>query len=522
MTTVRKIIVEMRESSSGPRASAASAAPALVATPGVQIDTEFAPVPVVDAVQSRSGRSLSLFDDDDDGEGMDSIVSSTYIMRASVDPSADPEEVAERLKKQNTQVVEVFSDVAIQPAAICPGDGPAGSDADVEALLAVPALRRRRLDGSGVMVAIVDTGINLEYLRSRGKNPRFNKARSWVPAPGLVPGELPVDHGTMCAYDACIAAPNCTLLDIALLQSTASGGTIMEGFLSDGVRAYRHLLDIMLAPRRPGDNASLVVNNSWGMFHPSWDFPIGHPGNYSDNPNHPFNRIVGALARAGADILFAAGNCGADCPDGRCQGVVDRAIYGANSHPAVLSVAGVDVTKLRVGYSTIGPGRLSRRKPDLCGYTHFAGSGVYAADGGTSAATPVVAGVVAALRTRFPYRKGRPLTTPARVRHLLRKTAEDVGLPGYDFAHGYGIVNGRSIARLFKLSPAAVADPRIAAETASTEGSDAELSVEPRPLELEALLEHEHPKPAAPQAPAASNGSGAREQARGIQPRIPA
>src|SRR5699024_6041208 len=151
------------------------------------------------------------------------------------------------------------------------------------------------------------------------------------------------------------------------------GGTIMEGILSDAIRAYRHLLDVMNAPRRPGDSRSLVVNNSWGMFHPSWDWPVGHPANYSDNPNHPFNIIVATLERAGADILFAAGNCGADCPDGRCQGVTTKTIYAANSSPAVTCVAGVDTTKTRVGYSAIGPGRLTQRKPDISGYTHFQG-----------------------------------------------------------------------------------------------------------------------------------------------------
>ena len=190
----------------------------------------------------------------------------------------------------------------------------------------------------------------------------------------------------------------------------------------------------------------MVVNNSWGMFHPSWDFPVGDPGNYSDNPNHPFNRIVGALERAGADILFAAGNCGADCPDGRCRGVTAMAIYGANSHPQVLSVAGVDTSKQRVGYSAIGPGRLDRMKPDISGYTHFKGSGVYSADGGTSAATPVVAGVVAAVRSVFPYDPATPASAPAAVRNMLTKTAEDRGLVGYDFEYGWGIVNGCRLA----------------------------------------------------------------------------
>jgi subtilisin family serine protease len=222
----------------------------------------------------------------------------------------------------------------------------------------------------------------------------------------------------------------------------------MSGFLSDAVLAYRHLLNIQLAPRRPGEGGSMVVNNSWGMFHPSWDFPVGHPGNYSDNPNHPFNRIVGALARAGADIVFAAGNCGADCPDGRCGGVTTMAIYGANSHEDVYSVAGVDTEKNRVGYSAIGPGRLSRLKPDISGYTHFRGSGVYPADGGTSAAAPVVTGMVAAVRSKIPYDATIPDSSPTALRNMLTKTAEDRGMVGYDFEYGWGIINGCRIAEL--------------------------------------------------------------------------
>ena len=369
---------------------------------------------------------------------------STYLVRATIDESKIGTVTAAAEASQ--AVVGVFADVALQPCLICPGSPPMGTDTDVERLLGVPRLKDCGMDGSGVLVAIVDTGVNMSYLNSHGKNPTFDAARSWTPVAGLVPGSLPVDHGTMCAFDACIAAPNCTLLDIALLQSGRPGRTIMEGFLSDAVLAYRHLLDIMLAPKRPGESRSMVVNNSWGMFHPSWDFPVGDPGNYSDNPNHPFNRIVGALERAGADILFAAGNCGANCPDGRCQGVTANAIYGANSHPLVLSIAGVDTSKARVGYSSIGPGRLTQQKPDLSSYTHFKGSGVYPADGGTSAATPVASGVVAALRSKLPYDASLPQTSPAAIRNMLIKTAEDAGLLGYDFEYGWGIVNGCRLA----------------------------------------------------------------------------
>lgn len=374
----------------------------------------------------------------------------TYLVRGVVEDEAALKTL-EQSATGKSNVIQVYADVKIESQLICPGSPAMGTDSDIEKLLCVQRMHECNMDGSGVLVAIVDTGFNVEYLLSRGKRPNFDVARSWAWNPTVTPGSVPVDHGTMCAYDACIAAPKCTLLDIVLLRplSAPPGGSLMGALLSDAVLAYRHLLNIMLAPRRPGEGYSMVVNNSWGMFHPSWDFPVGHPGNYSDNPNHPFNRIVAALEISGADILFAAGNCGRDCPDGRCQGVTAMAIYGANSHPQVLSVGGVDISKERVGYSAIGPGRLDRLKPDICGYTHFRGSGVYSADGGTSAATPVVAGVVAAVRSKLPYDPGTPDTSPAAIRNMLIKTAEDRGLVGYDFEYGWGIVNGCQLTEVF-------------------------------------------------------------------------
>jgi len=429
----------------GPEAAeAVAAAAALPPLPGVQLDTSYPPTQL-------PGRQAAERSDDPTDTALEMFAltlepeQSTYLVRAFVEED-EAEATAERLRERE-DVVGVYADPEVKPTIVCPGSAAVGTDADVERLLCTAALHAAGADGTGVLVAIVDTGLNVAYLNSRGKTPAFDSTRSWSVAAGTVPGAVPVNHGTMCAYDVCIAAPKCTLIDVALLRPFTATPSGFAAFLSDAVRAYRHLVEIMLEEKRPGGFRSLVVNNSWGMFDPAWDFPPGDAGNYSDNPNHPFNLIVGDLARAGADILFAAGNCGPDCPDGRCGGHTSNAIYGANGHGSVLCVAGVDVTKTRVGYSTVGPGRLTHNKPDISSYTHFRGSGVYPADGGTSAATPVAAGVVAAVRSRLPYDPATPSTHPAAIRTLLTTTAEDLGSAGYDFRHGFGVIDGCALER---------------------------------------------------------------------------
>lgn len=438
-----KILIEMRATADADPFGAA-AGPVAGGLPGVSYDMDFGTIALPGA-QERGPKDA--FDLSIGLEVLDDPSAATTIMRGEVETSEIDALLARAAR--DPSIVGIFADVAIAPTIICPGSAPMGTDATVEKLLCTAAMARQGMDGRGVTVAVVDTGFNLAYLNGKGKHPGFDAANSWTWSAASVPGAVPVNHGTMCAFDVCIAAPRCTLLDVVLLHPVASGGggSIMSGLLSDAVKAYKHLYSYIKTPRRPGENKSLVVTNSWGMFHPSWDYPPGHPLNYSHNINHPFCKMVALLESVGADILFAAGNCGPDCPDSRCQGLVTGGIYGANSHPAVLSVAGADVSQNRVGYSNVGPGDISRRKPDVTGYTHFAGSGVYASDGGTSAATPVVAGVVAAVRSKLPYDSGVSTTFPAAVRGLVTSTAIDKGPAGYDYLYGHGIINGCGIRR---------------------------------------------------------------------------
>ncbi len=413
--------------------------------PGFSLDESYTPVKLPNRVQRERVGSMEvgrLFTFDSRPEA------STYLIRGEVENKDALDRLIETVE-QDPNGVGVFSDPRISTFSVNPQDA-VGNHTDVANLLEISKLQARGMDGSSVMVAIVDTGININYLRDKGVNVNFDAGKSWTPIddPIYGPGRYPPDHGTMCAFDVCIAAPNCTLLDYALLRSTAGGEPFMEGFLSDAAKAYNKLLELLTINEQ--NKPRLVINNSWGMYDLSWDFPVGHPGNYSDNPNHPFNTIVESLDDADADILFAAGNCGNECPLEKCNGATDRPIYGANSHQNVLCVAGVTIDKIRLCYSSQGPGRLDPNKPDICVYTHFKGSDIDdLPDTGTSAACPVAAGVIAAIRTVISPND----FSPAVLRNIICRSAEDLGQIGFDYDHGFGIINVANIIdNLYKTS----------------------------------------------------------------------
>lgn len=356
----------------------------------------------------------------------------TYAVRAIF----DDEEAVHRLRRERAgHIVGMFADPAVSvfPSAYC-GSAAVGTTADVARRLGVPVLRAHGLTGKHVHVAVVDTGID-------GR--RIPVAGGWAPLAGYVPGSAKPDHGTMAAYDVRIAAPDAQIYDYALLRTQA--GTTWAAFLSDAITAFADLIERMNAT--PG---RWVVNNSWGMFDRSEDAAVGSPENYSANPDHPFNQMTGSLVAAGADVFFAAGNCGAQCPDRRC-GTGDtgpgQSIHGANSHPDVVTVAAVTVTDRRLGYSSQGPGGLHARKPDLAAFSHFEGSGVSPVDGGTSAASPVAAGVAAALRQRFPP----SALTPAQLKGALQRSARDLASRGWDYDLGYGVIDAAAAARALGL-----------------------------------------------------------------------
>ena len=62
----------------------------------------------------------------------------------------------------------------------------------------------------------------------------------------------------------------------------------------------------------------------------------------------------------------------------------------------------------------------------------------YVQAAGTSAATPIAAGVAALVKA------ANPSLTPPQIRTILQQTAQDIGKPGYDPLFNFGLLDARA------------------------------------------------------------------------------
>lgn len=394
---------------------------------GLELNEEMAPVPmfsesghlegeILDGISAFSARDLSA-----------DLPSVTQVVSARADEGA-----IEELRNQPGVRVWPDSEIVFHEVD-CDPYAPGVDVATIQQALGVAEPWGAGAKGAGIVVGILDQGIHgATYPVAGGYSQPF----------GQSPGMAPITtHGSMCAADVLVAAPEAKLYDYPFMARQRSGGAI-------------DMFNAALEQRRL-DGTPQVLSNSWG--YRTVPSQSQFPQHEVWNIGHPLHRKIREVVTSGATVLFSAGNCGQPCPTGNCDPSSigpGRSIHASGALAEVITIAAVNASGVRIGYSSQGPGMFEHSKPDFACYSHFFGNfgpGRPAAalsdtpfDSGTSAACPVAAGVVATLLS------AQPSLSPDAVRQALLHGAGAEWNPDT----GYGIVNAAASFRSIAGAPA--------------------------------------------------------------------
>lgn len=305
----------------------------------------------------------------------------------------------------------------------------------------------RGIDGRGVTIAIVDEGIEFRHP---------DLMPNWVVGSGYDYNDRdndPSPSGNDDRHGTAVAG-------IALAASNSIGG------LGIAHRAGLVPLRLIAGPFRTGDEAEAlsyrrdevdIYNNSWG--------PSDRPGvRYADASNVLKSALASNVRQGrggrGNIYVWAAGNGGING---------DNSNYdGYNASPYTISVGAVGHDDIRAGYSEPGANLLlvapsggrgaGILTTDNTGFSGYTSGDFYTNFSGTSAAAPMVSGVVALML------QARPSLGWRDVQQILALAAVPVDLndggwsrngAGYWVSHyyGFGRVDAASAVRLAEVWP---------------------------------------------------------------------
>ena len=320
------------------------------------------------------------------------------------------------------------------------GDRDYGVQAAREAVLAPDGT----LDGDGVGICVIDTGIDPNHEQLSG---RVVGWKDWV-SPATTKPYDDHGHGT---HVAGIAAGDGTGG-----SSAGSYGGVARGALLIGAK--------VLDSSGSGSDADVVDAIDWCAKRADVriiSMSLGSPA--SDGKDAGSQAVNAAAATYGKAVVVAAGNDGDGAQTIASPGVATEAFtVGAGSDYSVpAGQAGHDRGLYLAGFSSRGPtsNTSAPLKPDVVapGVTVVsAKSGTvsgYVAYSGTSMATPFVAGVVALGLDAVPN------ATPAQVKAALQTSARDSGTAGADNDWGHGLVDARGFIDALRGAPSITPGP---------------------------------------------------------------
>lgn len=277
--------------------------------------------------------------------------------------------------------------------------------------IGAPAAWQAGYDGTGVKVAILDTGIDATHPDLAGK---VAASANFTEDPSVQDG---FGHGTHVA-------------GILAGSGAASGGEYR------GVAPGASLLiGKVLDSTGTGDNSQVMAGMQWAVSQGARVVSMSLGDNDFNDGTDPMSELVDSLsASSGALFVIAAGNSGSSPETVSAPGTAD----------AALTVAAVDGSDATASFSSRGPREGDwALKPDISApgvdivAPRAAGTqlgpvvdGQYVTLSGTSMATPHVAGSAAILAEEHPDWTGQ------QIKDALISTAHDDGAPAWEQGSG--------------------------------------------------------------------------------------
>ena len=317
------------------------------------------------------------------GNVIDTTINPVNVILADIDSSKLPELMSHKYVKAiypNEKIVKVFDTTYTLN--------------DVRNLLKTNTIHA---NGTGIVIAIVDTGINenIPQLMRGNRSVVIDKYEMY--------GDYVASHGTEVA--CCIAsqdpdypgvAPGVDLLDVEVFQE--GGVTDMWSI----IRGWSWITEWKLSHDR-----YVICSNSFGCSPTATSSELLR------------NALDNMVLKYGIPMIVAAGNTGS-CV--LCPGDAKYAF----------TVGAVDKMNYIASFSSYG------KELDVVAYgvniNTFDETGNLVTVSGTSFSTPIVAGcfAIVAEKEKLP---------PLAMYDLFRTTAKDLGTPGFDNQYGYGLVD---------------------------------------------------------------------------------
>lgn len=302
------------------------------------------------------------------------------------------------------------------PGGLPDNQGVQWNIAQVRADLAWNALK---MDGTGVIVANIDTGVDwlhpalLTRYRGYDRHGLHRHTCNWFDATGEIT-TYPVDAnghgthtmGTIVGGEGIGVAPGATWIAVRAFNGQG-----------EGLESWLHAAMQWVVDPGPGCIPPHVVNNSWGS---AW------------GGTDVFRADVQALRAAGIFAPFAAGNNGSE------GGSIDAPA----SYPEAFAVGATTGDDVIAGFSGRGPSTwygTSLVKPEVSApgvnVRSSLPGGAYGESDGTSMATPHVAGLAALMLQADPGLSVDQLAT------IIKETAVRLGSPTPNNNYGWGRID---------------------------------------------------------------------------------